>query len=189
VRVFAGLPVPRCVFLSHKPSWLVSEPIGRPGKNGAPFVPDNLLVMQEAYPQQAVQNFARELRRMPNVANLQAGHQCERFRPIGARVRGNGRVPVAFGPLLHVARFGRAMFVDTCSIAPLRIELDTVRRISGEQQRCGLAQQPRNVVRAGRITAQQPVGSEEPQVTQARCGNVRKRGSNLRPLFIERIAE
>jgi hypothetical protein len=33
------------------------------------------------------------------------------------------------------------------------------------------------------------VGPEEPQVTQARCGNIRKRGRLLRPRFIERVAK
>jgi hypothetical protein len=41
----------------------VGKPIRRPGENGAALVPNDLLAMEEADPQQTVQNLARQLRK------------------------------------------------------------------------------------------------------------------------------
>ena len=61
----------------------------RPGENRPAFVPDDLLRIQEADPQQAVQNLAGEFRGVPDVSDLEAGHQGEGLRPVGAGVAGD----------------------------------------------------------------------------------------------------
>ena len=78
-------------------------PIMGSREHRAALVPDDLLRVQQADPQKAVQNFAREDGRVPDVYNLLARHQFEGFRPIGARVPRDGRLGVAFGTVLHIA--------------------------------------------------------------------------------------
>src|SRR4029077_13319753 len=80
-------PVPRRVFLSDVPAWLVLEPIVGPGENRAPLVPDDLLMMDKFNPQQAIQNLAGELRGVPDVGYFQAGDQRKCVGPVGPRVR------------------------------------------------------------------------------------------------------
>ena len=41
----------------------------------------------------------------------------------------NARIPMALGPPLHVARLRRSVLVQTGSIAPLGVELDSVGRV------------------------------------------------------------
>ena len=45
----------------------------RSGEHSPPFVPDDLLMMQEADSQQPVKNLASELRRVPDVATCRPG--------------------------------------------------------------------------------------------------------------------
>ena len=130
------------------------KPVVRPREHRPPFVPDDLLVMQEADPQQAVEHFARELRCVPDVRDLEARHQFEGFGPVGARVAGDRGFGVALGPVLHVAGFGGPAAVQAGAVAPFGIELDSVRRIGHHQLRLALAQQPRHGFRAGRVAAE-----------------------------------
>jgi hypothetical protein len=58
----------------------------RAGEHGAPFVPDDLLVMEKADAEQTIEHFARELAGVPHVSDLETRHQRESFRPVGARI-------------------------------------------------------------------------------------------------------
>ena len=147
----------------------VLKPVERPREDRPPLVPDNLLMMLEADAQKAVQNFARELRCVPHVRDLQARHQFKSLRPICAGVSGNGGLSVALRSVLHIAGLGgilRVSFggclarcrsllsrrrIQARPVAPLRIELDAVGRIGDHEQRLALAQQPRHSFRAGGI--------------------------------------
>src|SRR5688572_22693517 len=60
-RVLAWLPEPRCVFLSHIPAGLMLEPIVRSCEHCPALVPDDLLMVQRADPQQAIEDLSREL--------------------------------------------------------------------------------------------------------------------------------
>ncbi len=111
------------------------------------FVPDDLLVVEEADPQQAVRDLAGELRGVPDVGDLQARDEFEGFRPIGARVPGDGRLGVALGPVLHVAGLGGPAAVQAGAIAPFGIELNSVRRIGDQQLRLRVAEQTRDNMR------------------------------------------
>jgi hypothetical protein len=46
------------------------KPVVRPRENGPPLIPNDLLMMKESNPQQAVENLASENGRMPDVRNL-----------------------------------------------------------------------------------------------------------------------
>ena len=120
------------------------KPVVRPREHRPALVPDDLLGVQEADAQQAVENLAREHRGVPDVSDLQARHQFEGLRPVGARVAGDRRFGVALGAVLHVAGFGGPAAVQAGAVAPFGIELDAVRRIGDHQQRLALAQQPRH---------------------------------------------
>src|ERR1039458_7718191 len=54
---------------------------------------------------------------VPNVGDLQAGHESKRVGPVGARVAGDRGFRMAFGPVLHVAGFGGPI-ADRVSIPP-----------------------------------------------------------------------
>ncbi len=71
------------------------KPIVRAGQNCSLLIPDYLLVVQEADAQQAIQHLARENARVPNVRDLQAGHEREGFRPVGTRVARDARFGMA----------------------------------------------------------------------------------------------
>ena len=147
--VLAGLAEPGRVLLPDVPAGLMLIPVVRPREDRPALVPDDLLGVEEADPQQAVQHFAREHRCVPDVGDLEARHQFEGFGPIGAGVAGDGGFGVALGALLHVAGLGRPAAVQAGAIAPFGIELDAVRRIGDHQLRLAVAQQPRHILRAG----------------------------------------
>src|SRR5579871_1813262 len=130
------------------------EPIVSSREDRAALVPNDLLMVQEADAQQPIEHLAREFAGVPDVADLEAWDERERFRPIGASVGRDRRSRVPPGPALHVARLGGSMAVQAGSIAPLRIKLDAVRRIGYQQKRLALAQQPRYGFGAGRVTAE-----------------------------------
>src|SRR5579864_5762554 len=102
-RILAGFAEPGCVLLSDIPAGLMLEPVVRSREDGAAFIPDNLLVMQEPDAQQAVQNLAREFAGVPDVGHLETGNEREGFRPVSPRISGDGRFGVALRPVLHVA--------------------------------------------------------------------------------------
>ncbi len=115
-----------------------------------------------------VEHLARVDAGVPHVSDLKTRHQRERLRPIGARVAGDRGLGVAFGALLHVTRLGRAASVQSRAIAPLRIEAIPYGGSVTMQQRLALAEQPRDVFRAGRVAAQHAVLAAEPQITRPR---------------------
>lgn len=61
------------------------KPVMCARKHRAPLVPDDLLMVQEADPQQAVENLPGELRRMPYIPDFQGRNQSKCLRPVGAR--------------------------------------------------------------------------------------------------------
>lgn len=86
---------------------------------------------------------------MPDVGDLEAWHQFECFRPVGAGVAGNRRLGVAGSSVFHIAGLSRPAAVQAGAIAPLGVELDTVRRICNHQQGLAIAQQSCNILRVG----------------------------------------
>ena len=156
-RVLAGLAEPGRVLLPHVPAGLMLKPVVRPREDRPALVPDDLLVVQEADPQQAVEHLAREHRGVPDVSDLEARHQFECFGPVGPGVAGDRGLGVALGPLLHVAGLGRPAAVQAGAIAPLGIELDAVGRVGDHQLRLAVAQEPRHILRAGGVAAEDPV--------------------------------
>jgi hypothetical protein len=79
---------------------------------------------------------------------------------------------VALGTVLHVAGFRGSAAVQSRAIPPLAVQLDPVRRIGNEQQRLGIAQQPRDHIRLRAVAADYPVASENEQVAQS-CDGLR----------------
>ena len=154
-RVLAGLAEPGGILLAHIPARLVLKPVMRSREDRSPFVPDDLLVVQEADPQQSVQHLARELRGVPDVGHLQAGHQFERVGPICPRIARDRGFGVALAcRLLHVTRAsGRPAAVQAGAVAPFRVEFDSVGRVCDHQPRLSVAQEPRHDLRARRIAA------------------------------------
>ena len=57
-----------------------------PREHGPAFVPDDLLGIEKADAEQAIQHLAGEDGRMPHVRDLQTRHQFKGLGPIGARV-------------------------------------------------------------------------------------------------------
>src|SRR5579862_6873050 len=68
--VFAWFSKPRGVFFANVPTRFVGKPIMRSREYRATFVPDDLLMVQKANSQQAIENLAGELRCMPHVRHL-----------------------------------------------------------------------------------------------------------------------
>ena len=136
-------------------------------QHGASFVPDNLLVVQKTDAQQSGKDFARELRRMPDVSDLEIRHKREGLGPVSARVTGDGRFCVALRPMLHVAGFGRPTTIQSGTITPLRIEFDAVRRVSNEHVWRSVAQQPSHDFRLRPISADQPMVSKGVQISKS----------------------
>src|ERR1051326_2719628 len=71
-RVLARFSKPRCVFLPNVPAGLMLKPVVGSGKHRALFVPNDLLMMQEADPKQPIEDLPRELAGVPHVRNLEA---------------------------------------------------------------------------------------------------------------------
>lgn len=84
---------------------------------------------------------------MPDISDLQAGHEFESFRPVGAGVAGNRGFGVPLGAVLHVAGLGGPAAIQPRSVPPFRVALDAVGRIRDQQDRLALAQQPSNSLR------------------------------------------
>src|ERR1035437_2174149 len=120
--VFASLPKPGRIFLPNEPRRLVGEPVRRPRENRPVLMPNNLLMMQKADPQQAVENLAGEFRSVPDVADLETGHECESFRPVCTGVARDFRLRVALSAMFHVAGLGRPVLVQARAISPFRIQ-------------------------------------------------------------------
>lgn len=55
------------------------EPVVGSRQNGSALIPDYLLVMEEPDTQQAIEDFARKFRGVPNVRRLERRNQLERF--------------------------------------------------------------------------------------------------------------
>ncbi len=142
-RVLARLPEPGRVLLPDIPARLMLKPIVGPGQYGPAFVPNDLLVMQKADAQQAIENFPRELRGMPHIRHLETRHQRECFRPICTSVGRDGGFGVTLGSALHVAGLSRATAIQSSPVAPFRVELNSVGRIGHHQERFALTQKPR----------------------------------------------
>jgi len=93
----------------------------RSGEHRAPLVPDDLLMVQEADPQQAIQDLAGERRGVPDIADFQTGNQRKCLRPVGARVAGDTGYPMPLGPLFQIAGLGSSAAVQPGPVPPLRI--------------------------------------------------------------------
>ena len=129
----------------------------------------------EADAQQPIQHLSRELRSMPDVGNLEARHEGERIGPIGARIAGDRGFGVTSGALLQVAWLGRAVAVEACAIAPLRVEFDPVGRIGNHEPWLTLAQQARHGFRVRRVSAQHAMRPQEPEIAGPRHWRFRQR--------------
>ena len=97
-RVLTGLAVPGSVFLSNVPNRLVTKPIMRASEYGTALVPDDLLVMLEADPQQTIQNLTSELTCVPYVRRLETRYERKRLRPVGTRIAADSGLRVAGWP-------------------------------------------------------------------------------------------
>src|SRR4030095_2919833 len=98
------------------------EPVGGPGEDGPAFVPDDLLVMQESDPEQAVEDLPGEFRGMPDVGDLQTWHELEGFRPVRTSITTDRGLVVACCPVLHVAALGGSAAVQAGAITPFRVQ-------------------------------------------------------------------
>jgi hypothetical protein len=110
-RILAGLPKPGSVLLAHIPARLMLKPVMRSREDCPLFIPDDLLRMLEADPQQTVEHLARVLRGMPDIPYFETRNQCESVRPIGARVARDTGYLMALGPLFFVTGRGSSMLV------------------------------------------------------------------------------
>jgi hypothetical protein len=119
---------------------------------------------------------------------LKAGNKRERVG-VRDRVAGDGGLRVTLDPAFHVACLRGPVFVDSSAIAPLRVEADSIRRISDHEPRFALAQKKRNVLRACRVAAKDAVLTAEPHVAWPRRRNIRQRWRLVRSLLIHRIAQ
>src|SRR5688572_7203105 len=79
--VVTSFPEPWSIFLPEVPARLVLIPVVSASQNRAPFVPDDLLRVQEPDSEQTVQHLPREYRGMPDVHDLEARQQRKRLRP------------------------------------------------------------------------------------------------------------
>src|SRR5262249_39310115 len=70
-RIFAGLPVPGRVLFPDEPAGLMLKPIKSAREDRSSFVPNDLLVVNEADAKKPVQDLASELRSMPDVRHLE----------------------------------------------------------------------------------------------------------------------
>src|ERR1035437_8785941 len=163
-RVLAGLAEPGRILLAHVPAGLVLIPVVGSGEHNPALVPNDLLGIEEADPQQTIQHLPCEDRGVPNVGGLQTSHELERCRPVGTSVRGNGGIGVALGALLHVAGLRGPASVQPGTVAPFRIEFDPIGRIAHQQDGLRRSEQPLHRLLAGGVPAQHPVRATGPQV-------------------------
>ena len=91
VEFSPGFPYQGSVLFSHVPAGFVLIPVVSPGEHGPALVPDDLLWVKKSDPEQPIQNLTSVDTGVPHVPDLKARHQLERFRPLGARVGGDGR--------------------------------------------------------------------------------------------------
>ena len=80
------------------------KPVQAPSKHGPPLIPDDLLMVDEADPEQTVQYFAGELGCVPNVARLKTGYEFESLGPVSSGVSRDGGFMVSLGAFFHIAR-------------------------------------------------------------------------------------
>src|ERR1035437_524052 len=161
-RVFTGLSNPRCVLFSDIPARLVLIPVVCSSEHRSALVPYDLLRVQKPDPREPVENLARVDAGMPAINHLEAGHQLERLRPIGARVAGDSGLGVAFRPLFHVGGFGRAVLVEPGAVPPLAVQRYSVWWIGCHQPRLAVAEQPRDIQGAGCVAAQYAMLTADP---------------------------
>ena len=90
----------------------------RSGEHRAALVPDDLLMVEKADPQQAIENLAGELRCMPDVAHFQAGNQRKCLGPVGARVAADRSFAMPLRPILQAARLGSSAAIQSGPVAP-----------------------------------------------------------------------
>jgi hypothetical protein len=62
------------------------KPVERPGEHRPPRVPDDLLVVNEADAQQAIEHLAREFARVPDEGRFETRNERERVTPVGSAV-------------------------------------------------------------------------------------------------------
>lgn len=67
-------------FFSHVPAGFVLKPIVRSGEHRSPLIPDDLLMVQEADPQQAIEYLPSELRCVEYVPDFEARHEYQSAR-------------------------------------------------------------------------------------------------------------
>ena len=65
-----------------------------PGEHRTTLVPDDLLMMQEADPQQSFEHLRGELRRVPDVSHFETRNQSERIGPVRPGVAQDRRFPM-----------------------------------------------------------------------------------------------
>lgn len=167
VEFSSAFPNQGAFFLRTCPTGLMLEPVMRARQHRAPFVPDDLLMVQEADAEQPVEHFPSEFGSVPHVSYFKAWNQSEGVGPIGARVGRNGCFGVALGTVFHVARFRGPAAIQAGAIAPFNVELDSVRRICDHKERLALAKQPGNVSAAQHPMLDPPIATK-PQITRPR---------------------
>ncbi len=159
-------------FFRTIPARFVLEPIQSARKYSSALVPDDLLVVEEADAEQAIEHFAREF----------ALTRAKRTRPRGEGTSANAsdqsaRVSpemVVFGAapwaLLHVRRLGRAMPIQPRTIPPLGIKFDAIGWICHHEPRLAFAEQTRHDLGTGRVSAEHAMLvsriSTQPQIAQ-----------------------
>src|SRR4051812_41386770 len=93
-RILTGFAKPRSILLAHIPARLVLEPVMSPGEHCSTLVPDDLLMMQEADPQQSFEHLRSELRCVPDIGHFQTRDQSERIGPVRPGVAQDRRSPM-----------------------------------------------------------------------------------------------
>ena len=76
------------------------EPVMSSRQDRSAFIPDDLLMVDEADPEEAIEHLARKLAGVPDVGHLESGNESKSIGPVGARVATNRRLRVAGGALL-----------------------------------------------------------------------------------------
>src|SRR5262249_16727230 len=135
------------------------------------LVPNDLLVMNKSDAQQTVENLPRELRCVPNIGDLKARDELERFGPVGAGVGRDRSIVVALSPLLHIARLRRPAAAESGTVAPLRIKLDAVRRIGHHQSGLAVAEKTGHGVSACTVCAKDSMRATQPEIAWPRYWN------------------
>lgn len=138
------------------------------GEYGSVFVPDDLLVMQEPDLQQTIENFTSEFGGMPYVGGFDARDEPKRFGPICTRITRNRRLGVTFAALFHVTWLGGAVAIESSTIAPFRVQFDSVRWICNHEPRLPIAKQPGYSFCTRGIAAEHTMRTELPKISRAR---------------------